>query len=80
MGQRGPLASGPYHFSDFVLRFSIFQILKFKTATFLIFKIHEILHRDSSKHTEQLYCLAQLQIPKVLHVINSRINLNLNIP
>jgi hypothetical protein len=39
MGRCGPLASGPATFLIFS-RFSIFQILKFKTVTFWMSKIH----------------------------------------
>jgi hypothetical protein len=34
-------------------------------------KIHQMLHEDSWEHKEQLFFLAQLQIPNVLQVINS---------
>jgi hypothetical protein len=54
------------HFSDFFSRFSISQTLKFKTVTFLMSKVHHILHWYSIKHKEQLSFLLQLQNPKVL--------------
>jgi hypothetical protein len=79
MGRRGPLVSGRCHFFDFFKIFHI-QILKFKIVTFPMSKIHQLLHRDSWKHMEQLSLLAEHQIPKGLQVINSGINSNLNLP
>jgi hypothetical protein len=45
-----------------------------------MYKIRQILLVDSMKHKEQLYFLAQLQIPLGFQVINSGTNSNLNLP
>jgi hypothetical protein len=42
-------------------------------------QIHQILHRDSWKHKEQLFFLAQLQIPSEFQVNFFETNLNLNL-
>jgi hypothetical protein len=63
-----------------ISRFSIFQTLKFKTVTFPMSKIHQILHRHSWKHKEQLPFLAQLQIPSGFQVKIFGTNANLNLP
>jgi hypothetical protein len=66
----------------FFLFFKIFKHpnLKFEMVTFLMSKFLQILQVDCLKHREQLYLLDQLQNPKGLHVINSGINSNLNLP
>jgi hypothetical protein len=46
---------------------------------FLMPKIHPILYMDRRKHKEQLYFLAELQIPEGLQVINSGTKLKLKI-
>jgi hypothetical protein len=40
----------------------------------------QILQVDSLKHKEQIYILDKLKIPLGLHVTNSGINSNLNVP
>jgi hypothetical protein len=76
--RRVRLTSGPRHF----LFIKIFKdhILIFELVTFLISKFCQIFHRDIWKHKEELSFWAQLQIPKVLQVINLGINSNLNLP
>jgi hypothetical protein len=64
----------------YLSRFSNTHILIFKLMTFLMSKIHEILHKDICKHREQLSILTQLQIPKGLQVINSGTKSKLKIP
>jgi hypothetical protein len=64
------LTGGPQHFF-YLSRFSNTHNLIFEFVTFLMSKIHQMLHEDSWEHKEQLFFLAQLQIPKVLQVINS---------
>jgi hypothetical protein len=71
--------SGPWYFF-YLLRFSNTRTLIFELVTFLMSKFHQLFHRDSWKHKEQLSFLAQLQIPKGLQVIIFGINLNLNLP
>jgi hypothetical protein len=58
MSRRGPLASRPCHFSDFL--FKIFHLPNFQiqNSDFSMSRIHQILHRDSWKHKEQLSILA----------------------
>jgi hypothetical protein len=73
------LTSGPQLHFEFS-RFSIFQTLKSKIGTFPLSKIHQILHRDSWKHKEQLSFLAQLQMPSRFQVTISGTNSNLNLP
>jgi hypothetical protein len=72
------MTSAARTFSDFS-RFSIFQILKSKSVTFLMSKIHQISCRDSWKHREQLFLLAKLKIPSGSEVTISRTNSNLNL-
>jgi hypothetical protein len=47
-------------------RAAIAPALIFKLVAFLMSKFRQIFHRDSWKHKEQLFFLAQLQIPKGL--------------
>jgi hypothetical protein len=73
------LTSGLRHFF-YLTRFSNTHILIFELVTFLLSKFLQMFHRDSWNHKEQLSFLAQLQIPKGLHVIIFGINSNLNFP
>jgi hypothetical protein len=70
---------GPGLFFDFS-RFSNTQILKSEMVTLMMSKFLQILQVDCLGHKEQLLFVEQLQNTKVLHVINSGINSNLNIP
>jgi hypothetical protein len=63
MCRRGPQARGPYPLKLFS---KLSQHLKFKTKVFPMCKNTKILHVDSMKYMEQLFCLAQLQIPSGL--------------
>jgi hypothetical protein len=51
-----------------------------RNSDFLIFKIIQILQRDSLKHKEQLSFLTQLKLPSGLQVIHSGTNSKLNFP
>jgi hypothetical protein len=80
MGRRGPLASGPCRFYDFSHDFSSSKCFKCKMVTLPLFKILQILHKDSLIHKEQLLFLSQLQIPSGLQVKNSGTNSILKLP
>jgi hypothetical protein len=49
-------------------------------VTLLVSKILQILYKYSWEHEEQLFFLAQLQIPKGMKVINSATKLKLKFP
>jgi hypothetical protein len=74
----GWLTSGPSTASYIIKDFqtSNFEIQK---CDFPMSKIHQTSQGDSLKYKEQLYLLGQLQVPSGFHVINSGINLNLNL-
>jgi hypothetical protein len=71
------LTSG--HGIFYLLKFSNTHTLIVELVTFLMSKFHQMFHRDSWKHKEQLSFLAQLQIPKGLQGIIFGINSNWNL-
>jgi hypothetical protein len=73
------LTSGPQHFFD-LSRFSNTHALIFELVTFLMSNFRQILQVNILEQKEQLHFLYQAQNPKGLHVINSGINSNLNLP
>jgi hypothetical protein len=70
---------GPTQFK-LLLYFLSYQTLKFKTEAFPVPKNIQTFHEVRFEHDKKISPLAQLQIPTASHVINFRIDSNLNLP